>query len=268
MDVDALKEQARHGWSLGEYAPISALLRPAASVLVDECAISAGQEVLDAGAGDGNVAVAAAAEGASVTACDITPLMIERGRARSAAEGVDIRWVEGDVEALPFPDESFECVTSAFGLFLAPRPAVAAAEVFRVLRPGGTFGMTAWTPDGFMGRVFAEGRRFDPPQAEPVPVSTEWGDEPIARSRLEGLASSVRCERRTLRWEFASAQECWERLGSAGPAAARRRSAAAARSLEEMRFAVMGVISALDLGGGGAVVIEAEYLLTVARKRG
>ncbi|HEX8855985.1 MAG TPA: class I SAM-dependent methyltransferase [Thermoleophilaceae bacterium] len=266
MDVEKLKEGTRKGWSQGDYSLISERLRPVAHVLVDECAISAGQEVLDAAAGDGNVAIAAAEEGASVTACDITPMMIERGRERSEAEGVDIEWVEGDVEALPFADESFECVTSAFGLFLAPRPELAAREVFRVLRPGGTFGMTAWTREGFMGQVFEMNSRFDPGPPG-LPATMDWGNEAIVQSRLEGLAGSVRTERRTLRWEFDAPESYWNFLGKSGPTAARR-AALEAGQLEQMRAALFEIIDRFNQADDGSVSVEGEYLLTVARKRG
>jgi SAM-dependent methyltransferase len=266
VDVEKLKEGTRKGWSQGDYSLISKFLRPVAHVLVDECAISAGQEVLDAAAGDGNVAIAAAEEGASVTACDITPMMLERGRARSEAAGVDVEWVEGDVEALPFADGSFECVTSAFGLFLAPRPELASAEAFRVLRPGGTFGMTAWTGEGFMGHVFEMNGRFDPGPPD-VPATVDWGDEDIVRSRLEGLAGSVRTERRSLRLELESADAYWDLLGNSGPTAARR-AALDAGLVEEMRTALFEIVERFNQAPAGGVMIDSEYLLTVARKRG
>ncbi|MFL5825357.1 MAG: class I SAM-dependent methyltransferase [Thermoleophilaceae bacterium] len=266
MDVEKLKEGTRKGWSEGDYSLISELLRPVARVLVDECAISAGQDVLDAAAGDGNVAIAAAEEGASVTACDITPLMVERGRARSQAGGVDIEWVEGDVEALPFGDRSFDCVTSAFGLFLAPRPELAASEVFRVLRPGGTLGMTAWTREGFMGQVFEMNGRFDPGPPG-LPATMDWGDDGVVRQRLKGLASSVRTDRRPLRWKFDSPQEYWDFLGNSGPTAARR-AALEAGVVDQMRSALFEIIDRFNLVDDGRVVVDTEYMLTVARKRG
>jgi len=110
VDVDAIKERNRWMWGLGDYAELSEALRPAAEALADACAVSAGQEVLDVAAGDGNFAIACAREGASVVASDLSPGMVERGRARSEREGFDIEWVEADVEALPFEDARFDCV--------------------------------------------------------------------------------------------------------------------------------------------------------------
>jgi SAM-dependent methyltransferase len=183
IDVDAIKQRQAHIWGMGDYAVLSRQLAPAAEALCDACAVSAGQEVLDVGAGDGNFALACAREGASVVASDISPGMVERGRARSAAEGYEIEWVEADVEALPFEDARFDCAGSVFGAFLAPRPEVAAREMFRVVRAGGTVGLAAWVPGGVMADQFAIGRRYAPPQPD-VPRSEEWGDEETARARL------------------------------------------------------------------------------------
>ena len=148
MDVDQIKQRQAMVWGQGDYSVLSEQLRPQPSSCVTPCAVSAGQEVLDVAAGDGNFALACAQEGASVVASDISPGMVERGRARAAAEGYDIEWLEADAEELPFEDERFDCVGSVFGAMIAPRPERVAAELFRVVRPGGTVGMTAWRADG------------------------------------------------------------------------------------------------------------------------
>src|ERR687891_329636 len=190
MDVDAIKQRQAYVWAQGNYTALSGRLQPAAEALADACAVSAGQEVLDVGAGDGNFALACAREGASVVACDISPGMVERGRARSEREGYDVEWVEGDAEALPFEDARFDCVGSVFAAFFAPRPEVAARELFRVVRPGNTVGLTAWTPEGFFGRLQVLVQGFAP-LPDGLPLPQEWGDEETARARLDGLAGHV-----------------------------------------------------------------------------
>jgi SAM-dependent methyltransferase len=261
-----LKEQIREGWTAGEYAPISALTRPVAQVVVDETAISAGQEVLDVAAGDGNLSLLAALEGASVTASDLTPAMVERGRARTEAEGVDVRWEVADVEELPFPDDSFECVVSIFGAMFAPRPRVAAEQMFRVLRPGGTLGMTAWTPESFTARMFRVGNRHAalPDGVEPP---SSWGVEENVRERLDGLAGTVRCERRTVRWEFPSAEAYLAQLATTGPSTVQR-AGQSEEELERFKAELLELIAECDRGDGSSLVLEPEYLLVVARKRG
>ena len=140
-----------------------------------------------------------------MVACDLSPGMVERGRARSRSEGFEIEWVEADVEQLPFDDERFDCVGSVFGAFIAPRPEVAAAELFRVARPGGTVGMTAWVPGSLVPDMGAASRKYAPPQPD-LPLSEEWGVEETVHARLQGLAASVECERRTLGWEAESVE--------------------------------------------------------------
>ena len=161
MDVAKVKEQARAGWSKGEYAGLSEMLRPAAVALADACAVSAGQEVLDVAAGDGNFAVACAARG-SERGGHATSRRGWWSRAGGAprSEGYDIEWVEADAEELPFEDERFDCVGSVFGAMLTPQPRVVAEEMFRVVRPGNTVGMTAWLPEGPTFEMFKLGREL------------------------------------------------------------------------------------------------------------
>ncbi len=269
MDPDFVqfKERERAVWSAGNYPEIARRIEPAARALVDACAISAGQEVLDVAAGTGNVAVLAAREGASVVASDLTPALIEQGRTRAEAEGLDIEWIEADAEGLPFEDARFDCVTSSFGAMFAPRPDVVARELFRVVRPGGTVGMVNWTPTGFQGRMFAITRSYAPTVGG-VPRPTEWGEEDAVRQRFEGLAASVELDRGTVRWEFDSL----EAMGSffeenAGPAVMAKR-AMPADDYESMTRETLELAREVNGARDGSVAIDAEYLVVAARKRG
>jgi ubiquinone/menaquinone biosynthesis C-methylase UbiE len=265
-DFSDVKNRIREVWALGDYRVIAEMTLPASQALVDACAISAGQEVLDVAAGNGNLALLAAREGAAVVASDLTPAMVELGSERTSSEGYDVEWVVADVEELPFEDGRFDCSASVFGAMFAPRPEVAAAEMFRVVRPGGTVGLAAWTQTGFQGRVFALGSKYVPPAAD-VPDATLWGVEDTVLERLEGLASSIQFERRTIRHEWDSPEGFFEFSRNAGPSLAR------AQSLSEEQRKAMGrellaVIDELNQADDGRVVIDNEYLITVARKRG
>ncbi len=254
-------------WSRGDYVKLAQRIEVAAHELVDGCAISAGQEVLDAAAGNGNVAVLAAREGAAVVASDLTPAMVELGRMRTETEGLDVEWVVADVEELPFEDERFDCVASAFGAMFGLRPETVARELFRVVRPGGTVGMANWPPDGFQGELFATMNRYAAPFAADVPRPSEWGREEVVRERLEPLAASIRAERRALRWSFADLDEAWSFFGeTAGPSIALRESLdddALAQLRQEFEDLVGRYNAAAD-----SVEVDAEYLLVVARRRG
>src|SRR5215212_9904726 len=241
-------------------AELSEALRPAAEALAEACAVSAGQEVLDVAAGDGNFAVACAREGASVVASDLSPGMLERGRARSAREGYDIEWVEADAEELPFEDGRFDCVGSVFGAMIAPRPRVVAEQLFRVVRPGGTVGMTAWTPRGFSAELFSLGRSYAPPSDGPL--SDEWSVEENVRERFDGLAARFDLGLRQLAWRFDSPDEMVATLGTSAPP-----WVAAKQNLPAERWESL-VSEARELargyaGGDGPVEVQNEYALIV-----
>jgi ubiquinone/menaquinone biosynthesis C-methylase UbiE len=266
-DYAEMKDRARQLWALGDYPRIAEVILGASRSLVDACAISAGQEVLDVAAGTGNLALLAAEEGADVTASDLAPAQVELGRARTEADGVDVEWVVADAEDLPFGDDRFDCAASVFGAMFAPRPEVAAREMFRVVKPGGTVGLTAWGDFGAQGEIFGCLSRYAPPLPEGVPEPRSWGDEATARQRLEPLASSVVTERRKLHWEFESFGQMWDTLQSAGPAAAARKMLPP-DMLEEAKRGVEEIVQRYNQASDGRVVVEPEYLEIVARKRG
>jgi SAM-dependent methyltransferase len=266
-ELDELKERQARVWGMGDYAVLARRFEPSATALCDACAVSAGQEVLDVGAGDGNFAIACAREGASVVASDLSPGMLERGRARSAAEGFDIEWTEADVEALPFEDGRFDCVGSTFGAFMAPHPDVAAAEMFRVVRPGGTVGLTAWTADGFFGGLTQLGQRFTPlPEGAGRPQ--EWGDEATAEARLEPLAARVSCERRTLALEADSPEALAAVFADSSPPYQAARENLPAEQFDELIRETGELARSWSTAADGTASVPAEYLLIVARKRG
>ena len=266
MDLEAIKQQAAAGWGMGEYSGLSEMLRPAAVALCDACAVSAGQEVLDVAAGDGNFAVVCAGEGASVVASDISPGMVERGRARSEAEGFDIEWKLADAEELPFEDSRFDCVGSVFGAMIAPRPRVVAEQLFRVVRPGGTVGMTVWAPDGAANDLFQIGRRYRS-APDDLPPLEDWGREEVVRERFEGLANTIELDHRSLAWSGESPEWFAAFMERHSPM-----QAAAKANMPPDRYAQM-LDEQLELvrgwaDGDGAFSIEVDYLVIVARKRG
>jgi ubiquinone/menaquinone biosynthesis C-methylase UbiE len=267
MDVRAIKERQALIWGMGDYGFLSRQLAPAAVALCDACAVSAGQEVLDVGAGDGNFALASAREGAAVTACDISPGMVERGRTRARAEGYEVEWVEGDAEGLPFEDARFDCVGSVFGAFVAPRPEVVARELFRVVRPGGTVGLTSWVPEGFMAELFGVGRSFAPLDPD-QPPSERWGDEATARERLEPYAASVEYERRRITWKADSAQAYLEEFSRSAPTMVAARQGLGAERFEELRAQMADLMERSNAADDGSFLVEPEYAVIVARRQG
>src|SRR3954467_12418516 len=173
-----LKARHRKMWASGDYpSMVETFLLPLGQRLADACRVGPGTRVLERAAGTGNAAIAAARAGAHVTASDLTPELLEAGRARAAAAGVELEWVPADAEHLPFADASYDVVMSAIGVMFAPHHQQAADELVRVCRPGGTIGLLSWTPEGLVGGLFRTIGPFAPPPppgAQPPPL---WGSD-------------------------------------------------------------------------------------------
>ncbi|VEG53796.1 type 11 methyltransferase [Mycolicibacterium aurum] len=200
VDADrALKAKHRALWASGDYPAVAAELIPALGPeLVGACGVTPGVRVLDVAAGSGNAAIPAAEAGALVTASDLTPELFDAGRHIAAERGVELEWVEADAEALPFSDNSYDVVMSCVGAMFAPHHQVTADELIRVCRPGGTIGMINWTPEGFIGNLFATMKPYAPPPppgASPPPL---WGDENHVRELFGDAVTDLATRRQTV----------------------------------------------------------------------
>lgn len=211
IDFEGATERVRRGWELEGHATLLRALEPVADVVAELAEIGPGQDVLDVGAGDGNLALVAAARGAEVDACDLAMGMVERGHARSAVTPHEIAWRVGDVQALPYADDSFDRVVSSFGAVLAPRPNRTARELARVALPGGVVALTAWIPRGLPGGLE---ELVEPlaPRPNGVPRVAGWGIEDVARRRLGAVLSAVELRMRTVALRFASPEEAFGAL--------------------------------------------------------
>jgi ubiquinone/menaquinone biosynthesis C-methylase UbiE len=212
-----IKQGAKWLWSQGDYTRLATLLETEALALAASC-VSGGIDVLDVAAGNGNFALAAARLGAAVTASDVTRRMVELGRVRSRSAGHDVRWVEADAEALPFAASSFDVVGSVFGAMFAPRPELAAAELFRVARPGGVVAMANYGAAGYLGRLSDLIGALSGPTPSPLPSPFLWGDEAEVRRRFR-RASRLEIEPRTLTLRFESIEAWGEGVRQHEPAA-------------------------------------------------
>lgn len=181
--MNELKQGLRAAWMAGDFGKIAKMTVPSGEAFVAGLQVGPGMNVLDVACGTGNLAVPAARTGATVTGLDIAPNLLEQARARAAQEGLQIRFDEGDAEAMPYADASFDVVMSMFGAMFAPRPDVLATELARVLKPGGTLAMANWNPASFTGRMFrVSAQHLPPPTGVKPPVL--WGDEETVRERL------------------------------------------------------------------------------------
>jgi SAM-dependent methyltransferase len=197
MDTfEAFKEAQKQGWA--HFAPLQMVTTIPAARLVKFSGVRAGQRVLDVACGTGVVAVTAARIGAKVSAIDLTPELLERARENSQIAGVEVDWREGDAEKLPFGDAAFDVVLSQFGHMFAPRPALAVAEMLRVLKPGGTLAFSTWPPELMTGRMFRLVASYMPPLPPGISPPPQWGDEKIVRERLGSAVRDIAFERGTM----------------------------------------------------------------------
>jgi len=183
MDPTAqFKEQQKAAWA--NFALFENLTGTVAPRLVSFAGIKAGAKVLDVGCGTGVVGLTAARLGARVTGVDLTPELIAHAKENSVLMRLEAEWRQGDAEALPLPDETFDFVVSQFGHMFAPRPDVAIREMLRVLKRGGGIAFATWPPEMFVGRMFALTGKYAPPPPAGVSPPGQWGDVSLVRERL------------------------------------------------------------------------------------
>jgi SAM-dependent methyltransferase len=263
-----LEAKHRALWALGDYARIaSELVAPLGPVLVAAADIGPGDRVLDIAAGTGNASFPAAGTGASVVASDLCPDLLDHGRRLAAERGVNIEWREANAEALPFGDDEFDAVLSCLGVMFAPHHRQAADELVRVCRPGGTIALISWTPEGFVGRLFATMRPYvpaPPPGVQPPPL---WGSEDHVRELLGERVTDLVAERRTLTVDrFADGAAFRDYFkANYGP------TISAYRAIGDDPRRVAALDTDLAALGDGALIgsstMEWEYLLVTAHKR-
>jgi ubiquinone/menaquinone biosynthesis C-methylase UbiE len=254
-------------WALGNYAAVAdEVIAALGEVLVEACDVRPGTDVLDVAAGSGNAALPAARAGGHVVASDLTPELLDAGRVQAERQGVQLEWQEADAEALPHGDDTFDVVMSCVGVMFAPHHQAAADELVRVTRPGGTIGLISWTPEGFIGQMFAAMRGYVPPPpagAQPPPL---WGSEEHVRSLFGGRVTDLVARRQAVTVDrFATPEEFRDFFkANYGPTIAAYRGIAE----EPERVAALDRelvdLAQRHLADGS---MEWEYLLVTARKR-
>jgi SAM-dependent methyltransferase len=201
-EMEALKTRLKATWMAGDFDKIAQAYAPGAAEFIERLSLKPGMRVLDVACGSGNLSLPAARAGCVVTGVDIAPNLLETARARAQAEGLEITFDEGDAEALPYPDASFDVVVTMFGAMFAPRPELVAAELKRVCRPGGRIAMANWTPSGFIGQMFKITASHVPPPPN-IPSPVRWGDEETVRERLRDGIADLQLMRWLISFDFA-----------------------------------------------------------------
>jgi ubiquinone/menaquinone biosynthesis C-methylase UbiE len=265
-DLSVIKARQQKTWASGDYAVIASRIVLASELLADAADLQAGWQVLDVACGNGNATLAAARSGTHPLGIDYVPGLLEGGRARAVAEGLDVEFRLGDTEELPVADGSFDAVLSVFGAMFTPDHQRAADEIIRAARPGGTVGLASWTPDGFIGQMFGVITRHVPgPPGVASPLL--WGTEQHLSGLFGAAAADARSVRRTCIWRFTSPEEF--------AAFFRRWYGPALKAFEVLDEDGRAVLAA-DLAHlarrwarnqGGSIAIPATYLETILTLR-
>jgi len=263
-DFTAIKQRQQATWASGDYAAIGTTLQIVGETLAEAADVRADEAVLDVAAGNGNATLAAARRHAKVTSTDYVQSLLDKGRERAQAEGLNVQFRLADAEALPFDDASFDVVLSTFGVMFTPDHQTAAQEMLRVLRPGGRIALANWTPAGFIGRLFKVIGAHVPPPVGVKPPSL-WGTEPHIVELFGAQAANIRCERRLFNFRYRSAahwvQVFREVYGPTHKAFAAL-DAAGAASLERGITALLDELNTAP----GSLVVPSEYLEIVVTK--
>ena len=266
-EMETLKSRLKATWMAGDFGVIARMVEKGGADFVDSIGIKPGMKVLDVACGTGNTAIPEAKKGAEVTGADIATNLLEQARSRAEAEGLQIKFEEGDVEDLKYADDTFDAVVTMFGAMFAPRPDVTAAEMIRVCKPGGFVAMGNWTPEAFVGQMFKIGStHVPPPSGMSVPV--QWGSEDIVRERFSKGISDLQMNRRKImftfdgtpedvvehfRRYFGPTQKAFDSLDDAGQVA--------------LRKDLVDLWTEHNQATGGTTKVESEYLEVIAKKQ-
>jgi ubiquinone/menaquinone biosynthesis C-methylase UbiE len=268
MELSEPKQQARTTWAAGDYDAVVDYIWSVGADVVDRVGVMGTDEVLDVACGTGNATIPAAQTGARTTGLDLTSELLDGARKRAADAGVEIDWVEGDAEDLPFGDASFHVVVSTFGCMFAPDHQRAAAEIARVLRPGGRIGIAAWTPDGGIGRFCQTLSAYAPPPPPGFQPPPLWGAREHVTELFAGTGIEPRFEDSAVRFEFESAEAAAEEYSSKfGPIVMLREALEPEGRWDEAYAALLDYYrSEGEQSEGGSVRFDGEYLLTLGTK--
>jgi SAM-dependent methyltransferase len=265
-DFAAVKARQQLAWGSGDYAVIGTTLQIVGETLCEAVDLRPGQSVLDVAAGNGNATLAAARRGCEVVSTDYVGALLERARARTAADGLEVRFEEADAENLPFPDASFDAVLSTFGVMFTPDQETAAWELARVCKPRGKIGMANWTPGGFIGEMFkAIGRYVAPPPGMSSP--SLWGTEARLRELFGERLGTLEANRRHFVFRYRTPGHWLETFRTYYGPMHKTFAALDAAKQEALAGDLIALAGRFNRASDGTMVVPSEYLETVIQVR-
>jgi SAM-dependent methyltransferase len=268
-EMAELKAAHKVTWDSGNYAAIAdAFVLEVGETAVAKATLGPGRTVLDVATGSGSAAIPAALTGADVTGLDLAPSLLEVARERAAEAGAQVEWVEGDAEALPFDDESFDTVLSAIGVQFAPRHEIGASELARVTRAGGEIVVCSWTPAGFIGQVFKTMGPHMPKPPEGAAPPPLWGSEEHVSGLFAETGVELEFEKRSVSFEHTSPESFVEFMAdNYGPMLKAREKLSPDGRWEVLRSELIELCERSNTDGR-AFSAPSEYLVIHGRKAG
>jgi ubiquinone/menaquinone biosynthesis C-methylase UbiE len=264
VQLDEFKSRQRATWDAGDYATLSERIEDVGRLVVARAAIETRMQVLDVACGTGNAAIQAARLGARVTGLDLVPKLLEQGRATAEAQGLELEWVEGDAEELPFEDGSFDRVVSVFGHMFAPRHRRTADEMARVCRNGGLIVTATWTPEGVFGPLSAAAVQYMPPPPDYASPPSLWGTEEHVRELFGSVATGFQFERH-VNWQEDDSVESFADLFMSNFPPLVTAKAMLGDRFDELRGRIVDIWRDLNEADDGSFRLPQEYLLSIVR---
>ncbi len=264
-DFVAIKTRQQAAWASGDYAAVGSAIQLIAELLVEAMDPRSLWHVLDVAGGSGNASLAVARRGCRVTSTDFIPALLGRGRQRAEAEGLArITFLEADAEALPFADSAFDAAISTVGVMFAPDHTRAAAELFRVVRPGGVIGLANWTPTGFVGQIFTILSTYLPP-APGMQAPSLWGTEPHLRT-LFPHAASIHITPRAFVFRAPSAEAWLVHFRTFYGPMLRAYAALDEAQQHSLTVDLLALCGSLNRSGDPTLVLPSDYVEVIIRK--
>lgn len=264
VDLAAVKNKQQLAWSSGDYAVVGTTLQIVGESLCEALDLRAGERVLDIAAGNGNATLAAARRWCDVVSTDYVPTLLERGRARASAEGLQVQFEQADAESLPYPDNSFDVAMSTFGVMFTPDQDKAAAEMVRACKPGGRIGLANWTPGSFVGEIFKTlGKYLPPPAGMKSPAL--WGTEARLRELFGDRMGSIDIERREFVFRYHSATHWLEVFRTFYGPMHKAFGALDAALQESLAADLIALAERFNRATDGTLVAPSEYLEVVIK---
>jgi SAM-dependent methyltransferase len=269
-ELSEAKQNAKRLWGqVGDFGKVADKILGAGSTVVEAGPVGSGDKVLDVACGTGNATIPAAQAGADVTGLDLAPELLEVGRANAEKAGVEIEWIEGDAEQLPFEDGSFDVVLSVFGVMFAPDHRAAAQELARVVKDGGRMAVGSWTPDGATGRFFATVAQHMPPQPEGFQPPVLWGVEDHVREIFEGTGVELSFETAKVAFTGDSVDEFMDEMSTnLPPLAAAKAALGAEGKWDALDADLRKLYDEVNEADDGSVRYAAEFLVAKGAKSG